>query len=76
MESMRERISSNGLVEVKPVFLVRSSTYKNESLTDGWHVERGMAARPQGGWWLCLRWDKTKSKIRGTFHDSPAIEGD
>ena len=74
IEAQRQRLSPNGIPEVRPVYLVRSSTYKDECLTDGWAVEKGMSARPMGGWWLCLRWDKTKSRIHGTFHDRPTTE--
>lgn len=74
IEARRQRLSPNGIPTVKPVYLVRSSTYKDECLTDGWAVEKGMAARPMGGWWLCLRWCRNGSELMGTFHDRPDFE--
>ena len=72
IEAKRQRLSSHGIAEISPLYLVRSSTYKDESVTDGWAVERGMSARPMGGWWLCLRYGgKDKRKLVGTFHDKP-----
>ncbi len=72
IEARRQRLTSHGIPEVSPIYLVRSSTYKDESLTDGWAVEKGMAARPMGGWWLCLRFGgKDGNKLVGTFHDRP-----
>ena len=72
IEAKRQRLSSSGIPEVSPIYLVRSSTYKDESLTDGWAVEKGMAARPMGGWWLRLKFGgKDHNKLIGTFHDRP-----
>ncbi len=31
---------------------LRGSTYKQEAGKLGWFVEKGMVARPQGGWWV------------------------
>ena len=75
IEAKRQRITSNGIPEISPLYLVRSSTYKDESVTDGWAVEKGMSARPMGGWWLCLRFGgRNASQLVGTFHDRPLIE--
>jgi len=76
IEAKRQRLTSQGIPEISPLYLVRSSTYKDESVTDGWAVERGMSARPMGGWWLCLRFGgRHESQLVGTFHDRP-FEGD
>ena len=53
------------------MFLVRSASYKSESVTDGWAVEKGMSSRPLGGWWLLLRWNRSKSELIATYHDRP-----
>lgn len=51
-ENVMTRLSKNGLVVQKRQMFLRCSTYKNE--VDGWHAEKGRAARPLGGWWLSL----------------------
>lgn len=71
MEATRHRISSSGIPTISPVHLVRSSTYKRDSVSDGWGVEKGMAARPVGGWWLKIRWATDKRSLKATFHDRP-----
>jgi hypothetical protein len=71
IEAHRQRITQNGICRTRPVHLVRSSTYKSESVTDGWAVEKGIGARPLGGWWMLLRWTNNDSEIAATFHDRP-----
>lgn len=40
------------VVEMQQLFL-RGSCYKREHVDgSGWHIEKGRAARPLGGWWL------------------------
>lgn len=73
IEAQRQRLSAHGIPRVKPLYLVRSSTYKREDLTDGWSVERGMSARPMGGWWLRLKWNTKNDDLVGTWHDTPVI---
>lgn len=43
---------------------IRSSTYKDEWSGNGWHEERGRAARPKGGWWL--KFVMRTSRINGS----------
>lgn len=75
MEATRQRVSAvTGKPSISPVHLIRSSTYKTDSVSDGWGVEKGMSARPVGGWWLRLRWDPKHTKINATFHDRPEAE--
>lgn len=71
MEATRHRLSGSGIATVSPVHLIRSSTYKRDSITDGWGVEKGMAARPVGGWWLKVGWKKNRSGLYASFHDRP-----
>lgn len=75
IEASRQRLSPNGIPRVRPMFLVRSASYKSESVTDGWAVEKGMSSRPLGGWWLLLRWNTERSEIVASYHDRPT-EGD
>lgn len=72
IEATRQRVTSTGIPRTRPIFLVRSSSYKDECMTDGWHVERGMSSRPLGGWWMRLRWSKNRELV-ASFHDTPEI---
>jgi len=74
IEASRQRLSPNGIARVSPIFLVRSASYKQESLTDGWAVEKGMSSRPLGGWWVRLRMGKDTGMISASFHDRPTEE--
>lgn len=71
IEATRQRVSGTGIVRVRPIYLVRSASYKNESLTDGWAVEKGMSSRPLGGWWLRLRWSSDHAELVASYHDKP-----
>ena len=71
IEATRQRLSPCGLPKISPMHLVRSAAYKQECLTDGWAVEKGMSSRPLGGWWMLLRWNKDHTAIRASFHDDP-----
>lgn len=71
IEAHRQRITPTGICRTRPVHLVRSSTYKSESVTDGWAVEKGIGARPLGGWWMLLRWANNDSELAASFHDRP-----
>lgn len=73
VEASRQRISGHGIVRIKPLHLVRSASYKQECLTDGWAVEKGMGPRPLGGWWMLLEQDSHAHEchIRASFHDAP-----
>jgi hypothetical protein len=71
IEATRQRLTPNGIPKVKPIHLVRSAAYKQECLTDGWAVEKGMSSRPLGGWWMLLRWSPANDELRASFHDSP-----
>ena len=73
IESTRQRVTSTGIPRTRPIFLVRSSSYKDECMTDGWHVEKGLSSRPIGGWWMRLRWGKKSSELIASFHDTPEI---
>ncbi len=72
IEATRQRVTSTGIPKIRPIFLVRSASYKNECMTDGWHVEKGLSSRPLGGWWMRLRWSKN-SELVASFHDTPEV---
>jgi hypothetical protein len=76
IEASRQRLSPNGIPRIRPMHLVRSAAYKQECLTDGWAVEKGMSARPLGGWWMLLRWSVDHTELRASFHDSPRDDND
>lgn len=76
VEATRQRISSNGIPHIKPLHLVRSAAYKQECLTDGWAVEKGMSSRPLGGWWMLLRWNAANTALKASFHDAPYDHGE
>ena len=76
IEATRQRLSPCGIPRISPIHLVRSSTYKQECLTDGWAVEKGMSARPLGGWWMLLRWNSDKTQLVASFHDQPGETAD
>lgn len=57
--NMQTRLTINGTVQTRHQLFLRSSTYKDDR--DGWHAEKGRAARPMGGWWLELHGIRNKS---------------
>jgi hypothetical protein len=61
-------VSGVGKLWKQKQLFIRCSTYKDE--LDGWHAEKGRAARPLGGWILqfnCRRLGKSD----GSLHISP-----
>lgn len=65
-ENILTRINHCGKIDRQTQYFLRSSTYKEE--VDGWHAEKGRAARPIGAWWLRFYrvWNKdSKKKCRG-----------
>lgn len=62
-ENVITRVTTAGKVYQQSQLFLRCSTWKDES-NDGYHVEKGRAARPIGGWWLDLMATKTQG-VRG-----------
>ena len=58
-ENVITRVTSLGKVYQQSQLYLRCSTWKDES-RDGYHVEKGRAGRPIGGWWLDLTPLKTR----------------
>lgn len=73
IEASRQRLTPRGFPYVSPVFLIRSASYKQECLTDGWAVEKGMSSRPLGGYWLMIRQNSNKDGSIISVHDHPEI---
>jgi len=71
IEATRQRMNSVGNVSTQPIYLVRSASYKDECLTDGWAVEKGLSSRPLGGWWMRLSWNRENSGLCASYHDKP-----
>ena len=73
IEASRQRLSPRGIPRVSPVFLIRSASYKQECLTDGWAVEKGMSSRPLGGYWMMIRQTSNKDGSVISIHDHPEV---
>jgi hypothetical protein len=78
IEATRQRVSDHGKVRVQPIYLARSASYKNECLTDGWSVEKGLSSRPLGGWWVRFKFSQSHGtdSVRASFHDKPYTNGE
>lgn len=63
-EFQRERIKDSGKVWQDTQLHLGLSAWKDEYAPgEGFHVERGRAPRPVGGWWLRLWWDTRTSRV-------------
>lgn len=51
-ENVIVTVSPKGVCERRHQLMLRGGCYKHEDGAEGWHVEKGRAARPVGGWWL------------------------
>jgi len=51
-ENIMTRVTARGCVDQIRQLFLRSSCWKDESTGSGYHVQKGRAARPIGGWWL------------------------
>lgn len=74
VEASRQRLTTLGTPTTRPVHYIRTSTFKDEFGTDGWHVEKGRGPRPLGGYWLLFRWSEKKGvddNIIVSIHDHP-----
>jgi len=68
METPKESLTHKGNVERKVVSHVQTGTYKEESVGEGWHVERGSPPKPLGSWWMRIYDDRTtKGRYRYEF---------
>lgn len=68
--SVRSYLSVRGVEKERSVYYVRSGTYKNEFTNQhsNWHISKGRAARPLGGWWMNLGMDQTHLTVEPTIH--------
>jgi predicted phosphodiesterase len=60
------RVTSTGKLEMAQQFFLRCAAYKNEH-KDGWHVSKGRAARPIGGWAIDFTYQVTKWPEQNRF---------
>ena len=61
VEVTRERVSDYGKMILSPFHALCVSTYKQEyDPQGGWHYERGAPAKPLGGYWLRLTYERGK----------------
>lgn len=67
-ENIMLGVSGVGKLWKQKQLFIRCSTYKDE--IDGWHAEKGRAARPLGGWILQFHC-KRLGKSDGSLHISP-----
>jgi len=58
-ENIITMMSSRGVVHQRQQLFLRCASYKAEH--DGWHAEKGRAARPIGGWWLEFKGFKNRN---------------
>ena len=75
IEASRQRITTQGNAHTTPIHLIRTASYKADSLTDGWAVEKGISSRPLGGWWLRLQAARRAGDdiLLPSFHDTPEL---
>jgi len=74
VEASRQRLTHKGNTITRPVHYIRTSTFKDEFGTDGWHVEKGRGPRPLGGYWLLFQWSERKDvedRLIVSVHDQP-----
>ena len=53
-------VTGKGRIETSDQWFVRCGSYKQE-LDCGWHISRGAAARPLGGWWITTEMNRSKA---------------
>lgn len=65
VETVRERLGTNGKPYLSPQTHVCTATYKEEygDGFDGWHVERDAPPKPLGAWWLRFMRDNRTNQI-------------
>lgn len=71
-ENVISRVTPNGKFERRTQLFLRGGCYKHEDGPGGWHVERGRAARPVGGWWLRITPRISKSENQFDLQAVPA----
>lgn len=64
-------VSGKGKIETTDQWFVRCGSYKQE-LDCKWHISRGAAARPLGGWWITTEMSRSKAiTTYSTFPEQP-----
>lgn len=67
-EDVKITLATNGEVRHKPLWYVKTGTYKDEygSGVGGWHIQTGKPPKPLGAWWLKMtyvRYGNSRVKI-------------
>lgn len=70
-ENMMTRVTSKGKVYTNQQIFLRCSCWKEEN--SGYHVEKGRAARPLGGWWLQYEQSRTRAEDRSDLILRPVM---
>lgn len=76
-ENVIEELDPNHMkIKLRRQWFLRNSTYKQEDGStendiSGWHVERGRAARPIGGWWMDFKPVHSHGQCRIDFTPTP-----
>lgn len=72
-ENVMIGINQSGRVVQRNQVFLRAGTYKREERGGtGYHIEKGRAARPQGGWWLEMTPVRTKGSVAIDISYRPA----
>lgn len=75
-EFQKVGLSSDGEVQQRSLWYIKSATYKEEYGTGagGWHIETGKPPKPLGAWWLKLTpYEKTIKGDRNMYVDVEII---
>jgi hypothetical protein len=75
-ESIKITVSEKGEVRQRPVWYLKSGTYKEEygSGKSGWHIATGKPPKPLGAWWLKIQFDRKKNNGRATCRSLISFE--
>ena len=66
-ENVITTVSAKGICERRHQLMLRGSCYKDEDGPEGWHTEKGRAARPKGGWWLRITPETRRNRESADF---------
>lgn len=70
-ENIMLTVDAHGRLRRDHQLFLRCASYKDE--VDGWHAEKGRAARPLGGWLVRFKLNRQKSGAALTVHPEPCI---
>lgn len=75
-ESVKVSVDEQGLVRHRPIWYVKSGTYKEEygCGKGGWHVGTGKPPKPLGAWWLKISFDRSTKDGKTTCRNLISLE--